>query len=341
MDTLSSMKSFLQVVESGSFVGAAERLELSTAMVSKHVMGVEKRLGIRLLNRNSRTLSLTEPGRMYFERCKTILDDLQNAELELASFSTAPRGTLRISCPSWFATQRWANRLALFQRRYPDIVVDVSFEDRIVDLVEEGYDLALRVTPDPKSLPAHLIARPVLPMAFYVAASREYLERNPAPQSPDDLAHHGFVAVGNLNSWVFGGTQGKLEVPARTVVRYRSMAGVANAVAAGIGLAPLPEKFFEDPAFQDVLVPLLTEHPLWETTLYLVYVSRKYAPLKIRAFVDFYLELAREESSPLRGKDLARRAAHAGKADSAPRMLGRDSGPQSSGRSVIRMTSPA
>jgi DNA-binding transcriptional LysR family regulator len=340
MDTLSSMKSFLQVVESGSFVGAAERLELSTAMVSKHVMGVEKRLGIRLLNRNSRTLSLTEPGRMYFERCKTILDDLQNAELELASFSTAPRGTLRISCPSWFATQRWANRLALFQRRYPDIVVDVSFEDRIVDLVEEGYDLALRLTADPASLSPHLIARPVRAMAFYVAASREYLERNATPQSPADLAHHGFVAVGNLNSWVFGGTQGKLEVPARTVVRYRSMAGVANAVAAGIGLAPLPEKFFEDPAFQDVLVPLLTEHPLWETTLYLVYVSRKYAPLKIRAFVDFYLELAREESSPLRGKDLSRRIADRGGANSAPRMLSRDSGPKGSSRSVV-LTSPA
>ena len=237
MDTITSMKSFLQVVESGSFVGAAERLEVSTAMVSKHVMSVEKRLGIRLLNRNSRTLSLTEPGRMYFERCKTILDDLQDAELELASFSTAPRGTLRISCPSWFATQRWANKLALFQRRYPDIIVDVSFEDRIVDLVEEGYDLALRVMADPETLSPQLIARPVRSMAFYVGASREYLRRNAAPESLDDLAHHGLVAVGNLNSWVFGVAQGKVEVPARTVVRYRSMAGVANAVAAGLGLA--------------------------------------------------------------------------------------------------------
>ena len=330
MDTITSMKSFLQVVESGSFVSAAERLELSTAMVSKHVMSVEKRLGIRLLNRNSRTLSLTEPGRMYFERCKTILDDLQDAELELASFGTAPRGTLRISCPSWFTTQRWANKLALFQRRYPDIIVDVSFEDRIVDLVEEGYDLALRVTPDPASLAAHLIARPVRPMAFYVAASREYLRRNAAPESLDDLANHAFVAVGNLNAWVCGGTWGKLEVPGRTVVRYRSMAGVASAVAAGLGLAPLPEKFFEDPVFKDVLVPVLTNHPLWEPMLYLVYVSRKYAPLKIRAFVDFYLELAREESIALRGKGLSRRTADGNEADSAPRMLGRVLGPKSS-----------
>jgi DNA-binding transcriptional LysR family regulator len=318
MDTITSMKSFLQVVESGSFVGAAERLEVSTAMVSKHVMSVEKRLGIRLLNRNSRTLSLTEPGRMYFERCKTILDDLQDAELELASFSTAPRGTLRISCPSWFATQRWANKLALFQHRYPDIIVDVSFEDRIVDLVEEGYDLALRVMADPEALSPHLIARPVRPMAFYVGASREYLRRNAAPESLDDLAHHGLVAVGNLNSWVFGVAQGRVEVPARTVVRYRSMAGVANAVAAGLGLAPLPENFFEDPIFKDVLVPVLMEHPLQESTLYLVYVSRKYAPLKIRAFMDFYLELAREEPRPLRRRDFSQRAAEGSETDGAP-----------------------
>ena len=98
-------------------------------------------------------------------------------------------------------------------------------------------------------------------------------------------------------------------MPARTVVRYRSMAGVANAVAAGLGLAALPENFFEDPIFQDVLVPVLMEHPLRESTLYLVYVSRKYAPLKIRAFVDFYLELAREEPRPLRRRDLSRRTA--------------------------------
>src|SRR5580700_8387932 len=145
VDTLTSIKVFRQVVESGSFVAAAERLDLSTAMVSRHVMHAEKRLGVRLLNRNSRTLSLTEPGRVYFERCKTILDDLEATELELGSLSAAPRGTLRVTCPSWFARQRFTEMLAAFRRSYPEIVVDISFEDRIVDLVEEGCDLALRV----------------------------------------------------------------------------------------------------------------------------------------------------------------------------------------------------
>jgi DNA-binding transcriptional LysR family regulator len=144
MDTLMSIKVFRRVVESGSFVAAAERMDLSAAMVSKHVMQLEKRLGVRLLNRNSRTLSLTEAGRVYFERCKTILDDLETTELELGSLGNSPRGTLRLTCPSFFAGQRLADLLAEFRRRYPEILVDVSFEDRQVDLVEEGYDVALR-----------------------------------------------------------------------------------------------------------------------------------------------------------------------------------------------------
>src|SRR5215510_13375773 len=128
MDTLTGIKVFRQVVESGSFVAAAERLDMSTAMVSKHVMNIEKRIGVRLLNRNNRTLSLTEPGTVYFERCKTILDDLEQTELELGSLNSAPRGNLKITAPSWFAGQRTAEMLADYRRRYPEIVVDMSFE---------------------------------------------------------------------------------------------------------------------------------------------------------------------------------------------------------------------
>jgi DNA-binding transcriptional LysR family regulator len=292
VDTLTGIKVFLQVVESGSFVAAADRLDVSTAMVSKHVMNVEGRLGVRLLNRNSRTLSLTEPGRVYFERCKVILDDLEETELELGSLGTTARGTLRITCPSWFAGQRLADILARYRQRYPQVVVDVSFEDRIVDLVEEGYDLALRVSANPGLLPSGLIARPVKSMSFLVAGSREYLARHGMPKSPQDLAHHDCIAVGSQDSWVFRQSGGKIEVPARIVARYRSMAGVAHAVAAGIGLAPLPRIFFEDPLFERQLVPVLPEQPFGLGSLYLVYVSRRNVPRKIRSFIDFFLEVA-------------------------------------------------
>ena len=289
MDTLTSIKVFRQVIESGTFVAAAEHMGLSTAMVSKHVAHIEQRLGVRLLNRNSRTLSLTEPGRVYFERCKSILDDLEATELELGSLGTAPRGTLRVTCPSWFARQRLADELAEFRRRYSQIVIDVSFEDRVVDLVEEGYDLALRVARE-GSLPGGLIARPVRPIPVLLAASPAYLKRNGGLESPEAVARHDFVAVGNLDSIRFTGPNGQIEVPLRVVLRYRSAAGVAHAVAAGIGLAPLPGIFFEEPPFKGALTPILTDYPLQEATLYIVYVSRRYLPLKIRAFIDFVME---------------------------------------------------
>jgi DNA-binding transcriptional LysR family regulator len=290
VDTLTGIKVFRQVVESGSFAAAADRLELSPAMVSKHVMQVEKRLGVRLLNRNSRTLSLTEPGRVYFERCKTILDDLEETELELGSLGSAPRGTLRITCPSWFVSQRMADMLAQFRSRYPEIVVDISFEDRIVDLVEEGCDLAMRVATSPDLLGAGLIARPLWPASFFMAASREYVKRNGTPKSPADLAHHDLVGVGNYDSWVLAGPKGKVEVPVRPVQRYRTMAGVVNAVVAGTGLAPLPSIYFDDPVYRSDLVPVLTDHSVAPATVYLVYVSRRYLPLKLRAFIDFVVD---------------------------------------------------
>jgi DNA-binding transcriptional LysR family regulator len=303
VDTLTSIRVFRQVVESGSFVAAADRMDLSTAMVSKHVAYVEKRLGVRLLNRNSRTLSLTEPGSVYFERCKTILDDLEATELELGSLGTVPRGTLRVTCPSWFARQLLADYLAEFRRRYPEIVVDISFEDRRVDLVEEGYDLALRVTPE-NSLPPGVIARPVRSVPFFIAASHEYLKRHGAPKSPEDLAHHDFVAVGNIDSLPFRGSEGRIEVPLRVVMRYRSIGGVAHAAAAGVGLAPLPDIVFEEPMFKGVLTPVLMDYPLQEPTLYIVYVSRRYLPLKIRAFIDFLMDVSAK--TPVRKLTVAR-----------------------------------
>src|SRR5262245_4971216 len=171
-------------------------------------MQIEKRLGVRLLNRNSRTLSLTEPGRVYFERCKTILDDLEQTELELGSLNSAPRGTLRITAPSWFAGQRaFSELLAEYCQRYPEIVLDLSLEDRFVDIVEEGYDLALRVTgrvgskvAGPHDFPVGLIARRLHSYRWLITASRNYLEQHGTPRSPEDLANHRWVTTGDFDT---------------------------------------------------------------------------------------------------------------------------------------------
>src|ERR1700716_3108124 len=131
-DTLLSIKVFRQIVESGSFVGAAERLSLSTAMTSKHLMHLEKHLGTRLLNRSSRSLSLTESGKLFFDRCKVILEEGEEAEWAAGSVSGVPRGTLRVTAPSWTAIRPMVDLIATYRQRYPEVVVDISFEDRFV-----------------------------------------------------------------------------------------------------------------------------------------------------------------------------------------------------------------
>lgn len=297
VDTLTGIRVFRQIVESGTFAAAAERLELSTAMVSKHVMHLESRLGVRLLNRNSRNLSLTEAGRVYLERCKTLLDDLEATELELGSLNSTTRGTLRLTCPAFMAGQRFADMLAQYRREYPEVLLDLSFEDRVVDLVDEGYDLAVRVVADASSLPAGLIARPVRAVTFMLAASRSYIRQHGAPQTPEELSRHELVGVADLHSLPFLGPQGVVEVPIRVVLRQRGTTP-AHAVAAGIGIGPLPALLFEDPLFRDILVPVLPHYPLRKVTMYAVYASRRYVPTKIRSFIDFLIAQAANIREP-------------------------------------------
>jgi DNA-binding transcriptional LysR family regulator len=290
MDTLTSINVFRQVVESGSFVGAADRLELSTAMVSKHVMAIEKRLNVRLLNRNSHKLSLTEPGRFYLERCKAILQDLQKAELELEALSSAPRGTLRIAfCDTCIPGLGLASVLAEYRRRWPEVVVDISFLDRTVDLVEENYDLAFRLIHD-ESLPAGVVARRVRSVPFRLAASRAYLERNGVPKVPEDLSRHDFITAGGPETLSLETAQGTVEIPLRVALRCRTLADVAMTVAGGMGLALLPAALLNDPAFVNVLRPALPEFRAKEFHLYLLYPGRKFLPFKSRAFIDLVLE---------------------------------------------------
>jgi DNA-binding transcriptional LysR family regulator len=290
MDKLTSINVFRQVVESGSFVGAADRLDLSTAMVSKHVMAIEKCLGVRLLNRNSHKLSLTEPGRFYLERCKAILQDLQKTELEMVSLNSAPRGTLRIAfCDTCIPGLGLASVLAEYRRRWPEVVVDVSFIDRTVDLVEENYDLAFRLVRD-ESLPAGIVARRVRSVPFQLAASRAYLERNGIPKTPEDLGRCDFITAGAPESLSLESARGTVEIPLRVALRCRTMADVAITVAGGMGLALLPVTLLNDPAFVNVLRPVLTDFRLKEFTLYLLYAGRKFLPFKSRAFIDLVLE---------------------------------------------------
>ena len=292
MDTLTSINVFRQVVESGSFVGAADRLDLSTAMVSKHIMAIEKRLRVRLLNRNSHKLSLTEAGSFYLERCKAILQNLKDTELELESLSSAPRGTLRIACcDSCIPGLGLAKVLAEYRRRYPEVVLDISFPNGAVDVVEESYDLAFRIVRD-ECLPAAVVARRVRSVPFRLAASRAYLETHGVPKSPEELGRHDFVTTGGPETLSLDTPQGTLEIPLHVALRCRTLADVAMTVAGGVGMALLPAALLNEGAFASLLRPVLTEFALPESTLYLIYPGRKHVPFKARAFIDLVLDPA-------------------------------------------------
>ena len=307
MDTLTSIKVFRQVVESGSFVGAADRLDLSTAMVSKHVMAIEKRLRVRLLNRNSHKLSLTEAGSFYLERCKAILQDLQKTELELESLSSAPCGTLRIACcDTCIPGLGLAHVLAEYRRRYPEVVLNISFTDRAVDLVEESHDLAFRIVQD-EALPAGVVARRVRPVPFRLAASRAYLERHGVPKTPEELGRHDFVTAGGPETLSLETPQGAVEIPVRVALRCRTLADVAITVAGGVGIALLPAALLNEGAFAGVLRPVLPEVPPRQSTLYLIYPGRKHVPFKARAFIDLVLESGARSQEPTQSRVEANR----------------------------------
>jgi DNA-binding transcriptional LysR family regulator len=286
MDTLQSMKVFRSVVDGGSFVAAARALDLSTAMASKHVAHLEKRLGTRLLNRSSRHLSLTDAGRVYFEQVRDALDNLESAELAVGQTAVAPRGVLKITAPVWFANPHFARLLASYHERFPEVVLDVSLSDRIVDLVEEGFDLALRVATSPG--PA-LIARPLNTLRFRFVATPEYVAAHGAPHAPQELASH--ATIGYTYS-PFGDhvpmetEDGIAQVPFVPSLRTNNTTLAYEMVRAGMATAALPPWLVDDDIEAGRLVAVLTGHRVPALTLYAVYTSRRYLAPKVRTFVD-------------------------------------------------------
>jgi DNA-binding transcriptional LysR family regulator len=288
MDTLTSLQVFREVAEGGSFVGAAERLGLSTAMASKHVAHLERRLGARLLNRSSRRLSLTEAGAAYLARCREALDLLRAGEAVVACGAEAPQGVLKVTAPVWCATRRFADLLAAYRDRYPQVVPDLRLENRRVDLVEEGYDLALRVTAGEPS-PA-LIVRPLGGVRFHWVASPACLARAGPLETPADLATVGAVlpTYVNLETMTLHGPGGATASPRLAAAMKSDDTTLSHhAVRAGIGAAFLPEWLVGDDLDRGTLRAVLPGWTAPPMTLYAAYTSRKYLTAKVRTFIDF------------------------------------------------------
>ncbi|MHA7881169.1 MAG: LysR family transcriptional regulator [Saccharospirillum sp.] len=284
------MRVFTTVVELGTYAAAARLLGLSKAMASKHVMHLEQRMGARLLHRNSRHLSLTEAGKLYFERCQLMLEELDEVEASISRATVNPRGVIRLTAPNWLANARFTDLLQRFRERYPEVTFDIDISGRFIDIVEEGFDLALRAS---RSLSPNLIARPLMKMPFVMVATPAYLARQGTPQHPRELAqHHGLIysladprqgiSLSNMNEG-----EGYELIP---VMQSNSEALLAAAAVSNMGITLMPLNAVRPHLEDGTLVEVLPDHRPPPGQLYAVYTSRRYLTAKVRALIDFLSE---------------------------------------------------
>ena len=305
MDTLTGIRVFCTVAELRSFVAAADRLDLSPAMVSKYVARLEDRLGSRLLNRSTRRVSLTESGVSYFTQAKQILDSLDEADASVSNITVVPRGTLKVTAPAWIANRRFASLLAEYHEQYPEVSFEFELTNRVVNLVEEGFDLALRATAHPERLDAGLIARQVTDIPFHLVAAPAYLDRAGRPAKLGDLNGHAVLVPNGAafgSGFKFEGPEGSESVKFKIVLETGDEALLHQAAIEGLGMTFLPHQFVENDLQRGALEDVIPEFARIVAKLYAVYPSRKYLSAKVRTFIDYITKVAarnREERRPL------------------------------------------
>lgn len=289
MDRFQALQAFVRVVELGSFARAAERLGISTSAVSRQVSELESHLNVRLLQRTTRRLSLTDTGQSFYERGVQLLADLDEAESSVRAAAVLPQGTLRLTCGVTFGIRHVAPAIAEFIAQYPQVQVDIDLSDRAVDLVEEGFDLAIRIGAIGQQ---GLVSRRLGSTQLVCCASPAYLARHPAPiRVPADLAAHSclsYTQVAVPNTWRFTGPDGarhEFRVPPRHRVNNGRM--LVELAAAGLGITNEPD-FIVDPEIRaGRLVRVLDGFVAPASNIAAVYPSRRLLSTKVRTFVDF------------------------------------------------------
>ena len=290
MDTLTAMSVFAAVVENNSLAGAARVKNLSPSVVSKQLAALEDRLGVRLLNRTTRRISLTEVGSAYYERCKRILADVDEAEIAVSQSHAAPRGRLRLTAPTTFAHRHVAPHLPEFITRFPEVEVQLLVNDRIVDLVDEGIDLAIRIAGLKDS---SLIARKLANNYRSIVAAPEYLAKYGRPNAPADLNQHALLTYppGNpINDWHFVVDGAETVIRAQGTIMTSNGDSILKAVQAGGGLAMLPSFMTGEHIKNGRLIEVLGEYVREDVPIFAVYPSSRHLSPKVRAFVDFLVD---------------------------------------------------
>ncbi|SAL85814.1 LysR family transcriptional regulator [Caballeronia arvi] len=289
MDTLLSMRVFVAIVEAGSLSAAAERFSISAPMAGKHLQALEARLDARLIVRTTRRQSLTEIGRAYYERCRRILADVDAADSLAEAMGATPRGVLRVTVPLTYGVQFVTPAVTEFLAAFEQISVELDLTNRMVDIVEEGFDAAVRIGPLADS---SFVARPLKAYAMTVCASPDYLARAGTPLTPADLAGHeclGFVHQGREAGWRLEGEDDATLLRRAQSSRFRANNGQAlkKAALAGFGLVLQPHALVEDELAAGALVAVLQDFLPKPSPVHLVYPRDTRTTPKLASFVDF------------------------------------------------------
>jgi DNA-binding transcriptional LysR family regulator len=287
MSKIQQMSSFVAVVDAGSFVGAADATGMSKAAVSRHVGELEKRLGVRLLQRTTRRLSLTEEGRMFFERAKELLESIDEAESELTSRAGEARGVIRVNAPLTFGALHLAPLWGPFADANPKVSLDITLSDRLVDVVEEGYDLAIRITRIPEST---LVTRKLATTRMVMCASPAYLQRHGTPSHPRELGGHAVISYtywSTRDEWQFTGPEGAVAIHINSRIHTNNGDTCRRAALAHHGVILQPDFIVGEDLRRGDLVELMPAYRSIEVGIFAVYPSRKHLSLKTRRLIDF------------------------------------------------------
>ncbi len=287
MDRFQEMRAFAAVVDAGSFVAAADALDISKAAISRQVADLEARLGVRLLNRTTRRLSLTDEGEVFYARAKELLGSLDEMESEVAARSGHAEGILKVTAPVSFGLLHLAPLWPGFMAKHPRVRLEVMLADRFVDLVEEGMDLAVRIA---RLESSSLVSRRLSSTRLILCASPKYLKKHGRPRHPADLARHAVIAYSLLSvgdDWQFTGPEGLVHV--RVQPRMRTNSGdTCRAVALGHeGIVLEPSFMLADDLAAGRLVQVLPDYRSLEMGIYAVYPSRKFVAPKVRVLIDY------------------------------------------------------
>jgi DNA-binding transcriptional LysR family regulator len=290
MDRFEMMRVFACVVEAGGFTRAAERLALSRAVVSKHVIQLEERLGVRLLNRTTRRVSLTETGRAFHQHCTRILADVEEAERAVSELHSEPRGELRVVAPTNFGLPDLGTAITEFMTTYPRVRIDLSLNDRYVDPIEAGYDIAVRIGEPRDTAWSSLMARKINTSRRILCASPEYLARCGVPQRPEDLSDHDCLCYSYLDTpaeWRLIGPKGECTVKVWGPLVTSHGQVLKMAVLRGLGIAYGPTYFFHDDILAGRVQMVLPQFRAPEVSIFSVYPASRHLSAKVRAFNDF------------------------------------------------------